>query len=129
MSNLTLEMTPMEMIKTLAAGNPGAAQALAQIFTFAPKVDPDSALQGIGPLLWLGEWGIYGSDIYVLWSDICGKDSAKTIAVIRAVQMGLFSQDTLKDAASRQDYSGRQMIPVEDLLERVQKILPSFNKN
>lgn len=81
-----------------------------------------------GTIMNLDSYGIYGTDIYVLYSDICNRQVNKTIAVVRATQLGLLLGSTLKDACGRQDYSGRDLIPVEDLYKQVCEKLPNFDK-
>lgn len=111
----------------LAEGNPGALTAMIEMCKAKPTVDPDSATGVLGILHSLDDYGIYGTDIYVLFSDICGRNAAKTIAVLRAVQLGLFTREILADACHRQDYSGRDMVPVDELCEKVKEQLPGFN--
>lgn len=109
----------------MSDGNPGAVMALMEMIQ--SKVDVDSFAGGFGAVLLLDSYGIYGTDIYVLFSDICNKDVANMIAVLRACQLGMFDVKILKDACSRQDYSGRDMIPVEELYAKVKERLPNFN--
>ena len=52
----------------------------------------------------------------------------KTLAVLRATQLGFFDNRTLKDACHRQDRSGKSMIPVDELLLKVKERLPNFDK-
>lgn len=120
--------TPMELITKMADGNPGAATALMEMVSHGRFIDPQSLHLGFGSVFTLDTLGIYGTDIYVLWSDICGKQLNKTIAVLRAHQLGLFDGDTIKDACSRQDYSGRKLIPVEELYLKVKEQLTEFDK-
>jgi hypothetical protein len=112
----------------VADGNPGAATALMSLCSTAEEIDPQSFGGPLSPLLSFDSYGIYGTDVYVLWSDICNKDNAKTLAVLRAVQLGLFKESVLKDACSRQDYSGREMVPVDELYEKVYERLEEFNR-
>lgn len=128
MAKIQLTDTTMDALVKMADGNPGAATAMIAIMKDAEKIDPDSALGGLGNILQLDDIGIYGTDIYVLWSDICERDSVKFIGVLRAVQLGFFDRRILKDAASRQDYSGRGMVPVDELLIKVREVLPEFGK-
>lgn len=111
----------------LAEGNPGALTAMMQMFKAIPTVDPDNIFGGLGVLMSLDTFGIYGTDIYVLFSDICDRDAAKTIAVLRATQLGLFNNVKLADACHRQDHSGREMVPVDELCVKVKERLPNFN--
>jgi len=92
------------------------------------KIDPESALKEFSGIVSLDSFGIYGTAIYVLWSDICGKDMPKMLAVLRSVQLGFFTREVLRDACSRQDYSGREMVPVEELYEKVYNYLDRFNR-
>jgi hypothetical protein len=122
-----LKDTAISAITKLSEGNPGAATVLVQLYKENAKIDPDSALGAISCMLALDSLGIYGTDIYVFYSDICQKNLVHMVAVLRACQLGLFSRDVLKDACHRQDYSGRKMVPVEELYERVKIELPNFN--
>lgn len=128
MSKIQLSDTTMDVVAKMSEGNPGAMSALMEMI-IPNNIDPDNVIGGLGAIMLLDTWGIYGTDIYVLHSDICGRQLSKTLAVIRASQLGLFSSDILKDACSRQDYSGRKMVPVEELYEKVKERLPNFDKN
>ena len=124
---IQLTDTVMDIMLKMSDGNPGAAITLVEMLQTGGIIDPDNAFEGLGPILSLDSYGIYGTDIYVLHNDICGRDMVKTLAVLRAVQLGLFSAITLADACHRQDYSGRDMVPVEDLYQKVKEQLPAFN--
>lgn len=128
MSKIQLSDTTMDVVAKMSEGNPGAMRALMEMI-MPNNIDPDNVMGGLGAIMLLDTWGIYGTDIYVLHSDICGRQLNKTLAVIRASQLGLFSSDILKDACSRQDYSGRKMVPVDELYEKVKERLPNFDKN
>lgn len=84
-----------KIIASLAKGNPGAAVFLSELvssgasYTFAKIKDS----------------GITGTDLYVLYSDLCNKDLCNVIKLVGACPM-----DILKDACSRQDYSGRILV-------------------
>ena len=129
MRNQRIKLTdsPMDVMIRMADGNPGAVNVLMQILKDGAKVDPDSALGGLGAILSLDSHGIYGSDIYILNNDICERSLPKTLAVLRAVQLGLFSENTLKDACHRQDRSGKALIPVDELYLKVKEELPNFD--
>ena len=124
---INLTDTPMSAIAKMSDGNPGAATVLVQMLAEGGKIDPDDFMEGMGAILALDSHAIYGTDIYVLHSDICGKELPKTIAVLRAVQLGFFNESVLQDACSRQDYSGRELVPVDELYEKVKERLPNFN--
>ena len=126
MSRIEMNDSVLDIFVKMGEGNPGAMTALMQLIGDA-KTDPDSAFGGFGAILLLDSFEIYGTDIYVLWSDICDRDIVKTQAVLRACQLGLLPSNTLKDACHRQDYSGRSMIPVADLYDKVKAELPNFD--
>lgn len=118
----------MTVIMKMSEGNPGAMNVLMQLLSEQSKtIDPDNMLGGLGVVLSLDSIGIYGTDIYVLNSDLCDRNLAKMLAVLRACQLGLFSRDVLKDACHRQDYSGRNLVPVDDLYLKVKERLPNFD--
>lgn len=127
MSRIKLNDTINMAIAKMSDGNPGAITAMIEIFNNSNRIDPDDAMGGIGKLLMLDKLGIYGTSIYVLYNDICDRDIAKTIAIIRSAQLGLFPTTILKEACFRQDYSGRKMIPVEELCQKIKEKLPQFN--
>jgi len=120
--------TLTQTIMRMSEGNPGAVQAMAVMMQNSVKIDPESALKEFSGIVSLDSFGIYGTAIYVLWSDICGKDMPKMLAVLRSVQLGFFTREVLRDACSRQDYSGREMVPVEELYEKVYNYLDRFNR-
>lgn len=128
MSNARIKYTDTtrDIVIKMSDGNPGAMTALMEMLE-SSNIDPDGAMGGLVPILSLDTHGIYGTDIYVLHSDICGREMPKTLAVLRACQLGFFSGTVLRDACSRQDYSGRDMVPVEELYKKVKESLPNFD--
>jgi len=124
---IKLEDTIVSAVMKMSDGNPGALSTLMEIYSKNPKIDPDDIIQGFGPILHLDSLGIYGTDIYILHNDICERDIVKTLAVLRAVQLGHFNGAILKDACHRQDRSGKSMVPVDELYAKVKERLPNFN--
>lgn len=108
MPRINLKGTTLDALIVMSEGNPGAAVALSELL----KNDDEG---GLSLILWLDQWGIYGTDIYVLYSDICRKDVKKMAAVIRATRYRKFDHKLLAEAAHRQDYSGRELVPVDEL--------------
>lgn len=102
MSKIELTDTNMDVIVKMSEGNPGAITALMDVLHNSAEIDPQGAMGGIGAILLLDTWEIYGSDIYVLWSDKCQRDCRKMLMIMRACQMGNFSQDKLKEMAADQ---------------------------
>ena len=129
MSRIQLKDNVISSVAKMSGGNPGAMQAMMEMIEGGEKIDPDSFMGGFGAILSLDTHEIYGTDIYVLHSDICERELSKTLAVLRSVQLGFLSGTLLKNACSRQDYSGKKMIDVEGLYKRVKKELPNFDTN
>ena len=114
------------VISKMAGNNFGAMDVVIKILQ-DKIIDPDNLLEGVGTIIMLDNFGIYGTDIYVLYNDICERNLVKMIAVLRSVQLGIFDRTILKDACHRQDRSGKDMVPVEDLYLKVKQRLPNFD--
>lgn len=123
---IKLNDSVMDIVVKMSDGNPGAATVICELLI--TKIDSDMGLGGLGTILLLDSYGIYGTDIYILHNDICDRDLAKTMAVMRAAQFGYLDKNTLKDACHRQDRSGKALIPVDELYSKVKERLPNFNK-
>lgn len=83
----------------LSDGNPGAANALLNLATL-PADFMEEALRCIerAPTL-------RGTNIYILFSDICGKDPVLFYRVL-----SLAPQALVEEAASKQDYPGKKLL-------------------
>jgi hypothetical protein len=124
---IKLKDNTMCIMVKMSDGNPGALNALMDILTNSEKIDPDGAMGGLGAILLLDTYGIYGADIYVLHNDICNRKLNLTMACLRACQLGLFPSATLKQACARQDRSGTSLVIPDALLLAVKKRLPKFD--
>jgi hypothetical protein len=100
----------MNKISKLTEGNPGAMAALCELNTISYSY-----------LEYLENFGIKGTDIYILWNDICDRDTKKTSMLINAAREGILKIDVLKDACSRQDRSGKQLIDFENIINQLPK--------
>ena len=89
----------MNQIISWSKGNPGAMAFLLSL------TQPENAGFGIIIISKLNELPIRGTDLYVLWSDLCGKDLVKVANLCDNCP-----DDVLVDACSRQDYSGMELI-------------------
>lgn len=123
---INLEDSMQDAVIKMSEGNPGALTVLVSILS-SDSIDPDNGLGGLGVILNLDSLGIYGTDIYILHNDICEGDIVKTLAVLRAVQLGFFSGDLLKATSHAQDRSGKALVPVDKLYAKVKERLPNFN--
>lgn len=122
-------MSTLNIIVSMCDGNPGAMSALMELMKPSIKdIDPTTNDVTWHYVLLLDLYEIYGTDIYVLYNDICQREVPKMIAVLKATELDLLDKETLRDACSRQDRSGREMISVEDLYHKIQEEYPAFNK-
>lgn len=81
-------------------GNPGAMTFLMEL------IKPENAIFGLQITLKLEEAkSIRGTNLYVLWSDLCNKDLVKVSLLCENCPI-----DILEDACNRQDYSGRKLV-------------------
>jgi len=99
MSRIELKDTITNVIVKMAEGNPGAISTIMAILEQHDKIDPQATIGGIGVLLLLDTYEIYGTDIYVLFNDKCNRDVRQMLMLLRATQLGLFSSDKLKEMA------------------------------
>jgi hypothetical protein len=106
----------------MSEGNPGALNVCINLLKEGERIDPDSMLGGIGPILALDSLGIYGSRIWILYKYICNQSLVLTIAVLRAVQLGFLKEETLKTAI---EPHGREIEPLT-LYNQVKERLPRF---
>jgi len=83
-----------DQIVQASKGNPGAMMA-------AMEIQKQSSMS-LNVVL---SYGIVGTDLYVLFSDLCGRDVTKALKLIKECP-----ESILKDACSRQDYSGRELV-------------------
>lgn len=67
----------------------------------------------------------------MLYKDVCGQDLRTTLAILRAVQLGILSESTLNDAIDGSRRPGSKpvaMIDVPSLVSQVEARLPNFKK-
>ena len=93
-----MDYTPGDLMR-LASGNPGAFQCLLALQDASIDLDKKD-----NTVKFLKDMDIKGTDIYVLWSDICGRSVFTMVELIEKVPALV-----VKDASSRQDYSGRNL--------------------
>jgi len=129
MSIIELTDTPMDMMVKMSQGNPGAATVLGRLFSEEPAIDKDSALPSIGSILALDTYGVYGSDIWVLYKDKCGVDIRKLVMLLRACQLGFISQERIKELAADQMMSVNFADgELDELDQQVCDRLPGFQR-
>lgn len=109
--------TPISAVTKLCNGNPGAINACCALIKEGAHIYP--YIDGYRYIMMLNSIGIYGTDIYVLWSDICQRDLEKMIPMLRIATRDPSKADLLRDACSRQDYSGRRLLQEDKIFGRI----------
>jgi len=128
MGKIKLSDTFIDVASKMSNGNPGALNVLMDLMQpITNEIDPDNIMGWMGNILSLDTIGIYGGDIYVLMNDICENNVVKFVTILRSHQLGFLDGNVIRDACSRQDYSGKKMIDIIDLHKKVKKQLPSFS--
>ncbi|CAG9924444.1 hypothetical protein ACMSE1_01990 [Bacteroides thetaiotaomicron] len=117
MSKITMIDNAESALAKICEGNPGAINACCCIIKEGAKVYP--YVDGWEYIILLDKLEIYGSDIYVLWNDICQRGTRKMIAALRIAKIDPAKADVLKDACHRQDYSGRKLLQEDDIYKKI----------
>ncbi len=112
----------MNVVMKMSEENSGAITVCMEILEKTKEIDPDCAFEGLGTMLSLDTYNIYGSRIWMLYKDVCKQDIVKTIAMLRACQLGILSRDSLNYAI---DNYGKG-IDVDSLYKQVKEQLPNF---
>jgi hypothetical protein len=132
MSLIQLDDTISTILAKMSAGNPGAINVLLQIYKEAPKIDPQDFMGSLGPILALDTHRIYGSDIWILYKDVCRSSILNLLAVMRAMQLGITPEKTVKDAIfdvrDGVNHAKKPLLNVTELLEAVMERLEQFNR-
>ena len=119
------QMTLTDSLLEMAGGNPGATTALAKILEHGSGIDPDAATPFMH-VLHLDSMGIYEERIYMLWNDVCKRDIATMIAVIRAYQLGQLGGATLEVINHAIDNRG-DGLDLDAVVFAVKEKLPRFD--
>jgi len=122
---INLHDTIATAISKMSDGNPGALSVLAQLAHDGNRIDPDAVLGGgLSFILDLDSLDIYGSEIWVLYKDICGSNLAKLCAVLRGWQLGFIPESEVRTAV-RVPLLG-MTINIDEIVRRVRERLPNF---
>lgn len=129
-TRITLQMTLMDAIFAVSEGNPGAITAMAKMSRDYHKLDPQSALDVYTPVLQMDTMGIYASDIHVLYKNVCGANCDNMAIIMRGVQMGLLSVNTVKQAIAFAKNESKVSAEIDfiGLKAELQELLPKFLK-
>ena len=125
-NKLRLDMTGRESIMLMSDGSPGALNVLLELAKYNAEVDPDSVLGSMSTMCGMDESGIYGSDIWVLYKDLCGGNAVMLMALFRGVQLGLIRKENILH--DMRCVHHMRKLDVQDVYNRVVEVLPNFNK-
>lgn len=129
LKRLTPSMTLIEASVALVDGNPGAATAVAALVLAARDgIDPGQPFGAHGPLFALDELELYGSDIWVLYKDVCGMDAVKFMALLRGWRLGVVRKEQLVAASLGMTPLGVAPLNPSHVLEQVKAQLPRFGR-
>lgn len=117
MNRIKLSDNPTIAITKLTEGNYGAINACCLLMKKGCSIYPYE--NGFEYIKNLDDIGIYGTDIYVLWHDICQCDLEKMIRLLRIAIRDTDKAELLKDACKRQDYSGRKLLQNNDIFANI----------
>lgn len=117
MNRINLFDNPTIAITKLTEGNYGAINACCLLMKKGVSIYPYE--DGFEYIKNLDDIGIYGTDIYVLWHDICQCDLSKMISLLRISIRDKDKAELLKDACKRQDYSGRELLLKDEIFANI----------
>ena len=93
-TRITASMSVQDMLITMCDGNHGA-------FTCMIGMIQDDPMTGMLDILLFDTLGIYGSKIYMVWNDCCGRDMEKFKETLRAFREGKFTEEEIHKNLSR----------------------------
>jgi hypothetical protein len=105
----------------MSEGNPGALRVIVELMKEGNWIDP-VGMGGVGAVLMMDTFGIYGSRIWMLYKDVCNQDIIKTMAVIRGCQLGILNEHTMNAAIDGAS------LDTDELLTKVQERLGNFGQ-
>ena len=93
-NRITADMTVQDMLLTMCEGNPGALTCMMELLFAGSDT-------GLLDILLFDSMGIYGSKIYMVWNDCCGRDMEKFKKTIQAFREGKFTEQEINENLSQ----------------------------
>lgn len=81
--------TVVEAVLAMSDGNPGAAVVMTQLVKYSTDKQEKGPWPSLSYLLDLDEAGLYGSDVWVAFKDLCGQDIAALARELDSDRHGL----------------------------------------
>ena len=111
----------------LCDGNCGALDACAMLLERGDRFNMASPLGLLQAFLALDSAAIFGPKLWLLWNDLCGRDTLKMLAACRALDAGLLSATRLH--LEIEDVKrGKGAIDHAALLDQLRKRWPDFGR-
>lgn len=121
-TRIELQDSMVDILTKMSEGVPGAITVLVNVIKVSPTIDPDDFMGGYGPLLSLDMYGIYGSNIWILFKHCCNSNIDGFLTVLRACQMGVIDiRNVIKSIESQSP------INVAEILPKLKEQLPNFS--
>lgn len=124
----SLNVNIIEIMKDFAEGNPGAVAAMVKIMESAETIDPDNALGALGVLFSLDNLDCYGSNIWLLYKDICKSNVTNVHIIFRAIGFGLLNDKEVRQDIENARTGEAREFDFPELLKKIQEKIPDFAK-
>jgi len=111
----------LDIVTKMSNGNPGAISVIIKIIKHGAEIDPDSFCGSLGTIFNLDREGIYGSDLWLFYKDVCKENIVNVVGVLRCCQLGELPISHVWDAIR-----GIKQLDIEPVMELVKAKLPNF---
>lgn len=108
----------------MSDGNPGAITVMMDIVDKGSSIDPECGFPLLH-ILALDGMDIRGSDIWILYKDVCHENLTLMLALLRAKQLGIVSETHVKAAIKN---GGSPLDLMNDILKNVKLQLKEFDR-
>jgi hypothetical protein len=107
----------------MCENNTGAYLCLMKLMDSNRRIDPTNAFGPMGTIIVLHSSKLKGNSIHLLYNEICQQNIARTIAVIRAVQLGIICKSLVIAATSDWSTARAHSLDLKTLYRRVKQYL------
>lgn len=119
--------TVAQTLVDLAEDDMSAVLVLSELYR-SGEIDPDSVMGGLGALMLFDRLGLYGPAITTLYKSLCDSSPVRTLAVLRATQLGLVDGERVRAAVDwkRTGEGPPATLDVDQILADVRGRLKNF---
>lgn len=113
----------------ITEGNPGALRVVMDLMDCNHSIDPMDFARGLGPLLAFDNHGIYGSQIWGFYKDVCGENYVNVLTALRCAQMGIILYDSIAESVQGPQRGSDKFTPetFRAMYLELKKQLPEFD--